>query len=471
MGLKRIFYLIPVVLMLLFYWAIARFVLEKSEKSPIYNYIPGEVSQVIQVNPTQIMKKFVYERVFREKQTLERLPNADKRLEKNVSEDPGINFFAPLLFLKENWAQGDVWMVLLELNDGVKFDVFLEGKSYDDQVIVGRNDEVAIFAITFGPDKKEISNHIDNILQNNFKPLNLNDRKLQDFLTVDDDITFMLTNRKYSEQSIFELIHGKVNFERDEVSISAVLDARDIIPYESNDYLALKPFGFHLTSLVPPEELLPFVLPESISFPALPKSKYFSLNITGIDVLIMGEDDTLTDEKFIVTPLIEMILMPEDKAGFESYLNQQISDSILVSTNENHTYSIGYKQALNIRPLQDDYYLISTTPQKEVKAEMVALEHIASMEVEIQDIFDNISIRMPNSEETLANSLIEKTIAGAVEKQLVGFENLRRFEFYVDPSDETHLNAYGHFYFNAENSHSIVELLILVEEIDRLHLF
>lgn len=472
MKVKKILYFIPVALTFLLYWAIAKFLLEKPIKSPVFDYIPSEVTQVIQTNPSKIVKKYAFQRIFREQETLERFPEADQRFEKNISTDPGINFFAPILFMKENWADGDVWLVLIELNNKAKFAEFLQRQKFNENISSQFNEEVAIFSLSFGPDNNEVVKHVKNILNKEFKPFNLNSQKATDLLSYNNDITFFLSNKKFSEESVFELIRGKVNFVKESVVIEGNMEAREVIPYQPSDYLTLNPEGFHLTSLVPPEELLPFVLPENIEVPKLPKAKFFSMNIIGVDVQIMGEKDTLSDEDYIVNPLIDIIILPEDKASFEQFLNSQITDSILVATDKNHTYSYGYKQTLNIRPIQDEYYLISTRPQKEVNAKVKKLEHVAAMEVEIQEIFNNIAVRMPSEEGgTIANSMIEKTIASAIEKQLLGFDNLKRFEFYVDPSDETHLDTHGNFYFNTSESHSIIELLIIVQELDELHLF
>lgn len=471
MRYKNLLYFVPIAIVLLFFWGIGSIVLQNQEDSPVFKYIPQEVSHVIQINPTKIFKKFAFQRVFREKETLERIPNADERFSSRIEDDPGIDLFSPILLMKENWATGDVWMMVLAISNKDKFETFIKSKEFDENILMSNNEEVALFAIPFGPSLTEVKQHLDNIVTGNFKPLSIKNKDANSLLSVEEDITFLLTNKKYSENSIFELIQGKACFENEKVNINATLEARDVIPYKNNEYYCLSQKGLHFSSVIPPEEILPFILPENISIPQLPKAQFISMNIIGVEVKIMGNNDSLSQDDYTITPMIEALILPEDQESFEAFLNKQVADSLLMPTEKVHTYNWGYQQNLNIRPFQDNYYYISTIPHSEIKARLQKMNHVAVMNIDIKEIFNQINVKMPKEGVGIVNTVVERTISKTIERQMVGFENLKKFEFFVDPSDQTHLKAHGSFYFDVKDSHSIVELIILLEELDRLHLF
>lgn len=188
------------------------FVLE-SDKT-IYDFIPQESDVVIEINTRNFISEVAYQRIFEEEYFNQKIV---KEEHEEPIEDIGLDVFSSIIIFREQWAESDMWMVLVGYTDKALFESFI--KEEFPQVNTCFGDDYVLMQLTPYPDQSKIDEHMKKIMHGEVK--SFRERvNLGEIFDRTKEINCYITPKNEFEGN--QLLNGHLSFDflEDQIQIS-----------------------------------------------------------------------------------------------------------------------------------------------------------------------------------------------------------------------------------------------------------
>jgi len=134
----------------------------------IYNYIPQESDIVIEINSRNFVREILYQKVFEEEYFIKTLFPPEEQLgKKPLNLDVGLNVFSKIIVLREQWAESDVWLAIVEYTDKVAMKKALERETRHSRIVFG--DKYAIIQLNPLVQPEGLDQHLEKIAKGDIK--------------------------------------------------------------------------------------------------------------------------------------------------------------------------------------------------------------------------------------------------------------------------------------------------------------
>ncbi|MFT4602676.1 MAG: hypothetical protein ACI857_002863, partial [Arenicella sp.] len=168
--LKKYFAILVIMIVIPVAWTAGKnFISDAS--TDIYSYIPQESDIVVEINTRNFISEVMYQRIFNEAYVVSTVEVAEEDI------PTGIDYFSKVILFREQWADENVWVGVVGVQDEGEFKKFINEKIEDAHVVFG--DGHAIIQMTSSSDQAKMDVHLKNIANKTIKPftarVNLNE--------------------------------------------------------------------------------------------------------------------------------------------------------------------------------------------------------------------------------------------------------------------------------------------------------
>lgn len=446
--MKRLLYTIPLLLSFTLLWFYLNY-LQINKSNELYSYIPYKAEQIFQFNSNKVFKKILFERVFHEKDFLERVPSTDRP--KFVSRNTGLDFTHPLTIYKMFEDQGPVWVFMLKVDNYGALDEYMNSSS---QIYPSAyNDDVLLVAIPYGPSFDQVKESLEKIVSGESQQHPQNESIVSHLSKETKDVTFAITNHIKGNLLNIKNVEGDLSFNEKDVTFSSSITMKD--DYEmvkTEKVFVLPPEGIHAHGFLEPKDIINAIIQDMPFIDRLPATKYFSLNIKGFEF----EFGNSFDQPFEIVPELELLVKPRSLSEYEDFIESLKDDSLVEISEEKNVIEIKNRFPIYYDQIGDMLYF-STEGIKKVELKEKKIEEVGHLHMNIKDMIDEVNAELP--------------IARKIEDLIYSFYNFEDFTFTIkkDPNHENTFLGEGKLTFNPEGSrHSIVELVATLQVISNL---
>lgn len=175
----------------------------------IYKYIPQDSDIVIEINSRNFIKEVMYQKIFRESYFNETLfPPEDALGRRPTNLNVGINVFSKVIVVREQWAEVDVWLAIVEYNDKAALQKSIGGENSGSKIFFG--DEVAVIHLNARETIDGLDDHLQKIAAGEVK--SFTERvDLVDYFDPDKEINVYLLHDSGNEHT--QLLDGRLSYD------------------------------------------------------------------------------------------------------------------------------------------------------------------------------------------------------------------------------------------------------------------
>ena len=175
----------------------------------IYKYIPQDSDIVIEINSRNFLREIMYQKVYNEKYFTETLFPPDEQLGRRPLDlKVGINVFSKVIVVREQWAEVDVWLAIVEYNDKAALQKTINDEASNASVVFG--DEVAIIHLNAHESIPGLDDHLQKIAAGEVK--SFTERvDLEDYFNPDKEINVYLLHDAGTAHT--KLVDGRLSYD------------------------------------------------------------------------------------------------------------------------------------------------------------------------------------------------------------------------------------------------------------------